>query len=196
MSGDSIQPRVDDGEIGNCMWPQMELPVPLDDITHLRELAAAIRNEAEVARRYAATIANDGAGALSGLFVRVHHERERAVSGFVALLRHRQAALAVQAMLADPGKDWSLDELASRANASRSTLVRVFRKVANMAPLKLLMELRLELARRKLWATDLTLAQIAYEIGYQSESAFSRAFRRRFGMPPRQAARRFGLSQG
>jgi AraC-like DNA-binding protein len=63
----------------------------------------------------------------------------------------------------------------------------MFQKLAYMPPLEFLTELRLELARRKLATSGLPLGEIAAEIGYQSESAFSRAFRRRFGFPPGEA---------
>jgi len=56
--------------------------------------------------------------------------------------------------------------------------------VAHRAPLEFLTELRLELARRKLRTTRLVLADVAAEAGYQSESSFSRAFKRRFGHAP------------
>jgi AraC family transcriptional activator of mtrCDE len=58
-----------------------------------------------------------------------------------------------------------------------------------MAPLAFLAELRLSLARRKLHAGTESLATIAAEAGYRSESAFSRAFQRRFGVRPGEARR-------
>jgi AraC family transcriptional activator of mtrCDE len=87
-------------------------------------------------------------------------------------------------MLKEPARNWSLNELATRANASRASFVRMFKGVAQRAPLEFLTELRLELARQKLNTTDLALADVAAEAGYQSESSFSRAFKRRFGRPP------------
>jgi AraC family transcriptional activator of mtrCDE len=87
-------------------------------------------------------------------------------------------------MLGSPSRAWTLDELASYASASRASLVRMFQKTVRMAPVEFLAELRLSLARRRLSATTLSLAQIAAEIGYRSESSFSRAFRRRFGVTP------------
>jgi transcriptional regulator GlxA family with amidase domain len=99
-------------------------------------------------------------------------------------LHVRQLGGAVRAMLEAPARTWSLNELAARANASRASFVRMFQGVAQRAPLEFLTELRLELASRKLRTTSLPLADVAAEAGYQSESSFSRAFRRRFGRPP------------
>jgi AraC family transcriptional activator of mtrCDE len=87
-------------------------------------------------------------------------------------------------MLAEPGRGWTLDELAKRASTSRATLVRLFRNAVRVAPLAFLTELRLSLARHRMLATSTPLAVIAEEVGYQSETAFSRAYRRRFGVAP------------
>ena len=146
------------------------------------QLVTLIKEELDAARPGAAAVAADLASALLVMVVRNHLERERTSDGTLRLLGHPQAGRAVAAMLAEPGRAWSLDELAGRANASRASLVRMFRRMAEMAPLAFLAELRLQLARRELSNTTLPLAEIAAGIGYQSESAFSRAFHRCFGM--------------
>jgi AraC family transcriptional activator of mtrCDE len=63
----------------------------------------------------------------------------------------------------------------------------MFKKQVNLAPLEFLLGLRMEAAWRKLASTPTTLEHIAAEVGFRSESAFSRAFRRRFGIPPGEA---------
>jgi len=87
-------------------------------------------------------------------------------------------------MLGDLARDWTLDELAAHANASRASLVRIFQRTAQIPPLAFLAELRLELARRKLSGGGKPIAAIAAQVGYSSESTFSRAFYRRFGHRP------------
>jgi AraC family transcriptional activator of mtrCDE len=166
--------------------PEAIVITPSDgpDAARMRRLIAAIVDEIESARAGVNAIATDLASALFIMVVRVHLEREHAGNGLLGLLAHRQAGRALVAMLEDLGRAWTLDTLAARANASRASLVRMFRKLVHRPPLEFLSELRLELARRKLTTSSLPLGDIAAEIGYQSESAFSRAFRRRFGMPP------------
>ncbi len=154
------------------------------DAARLYHLVVAIRDELQTPRPGARAIANDVASALLMMIVRIHLGREGAADGLLHIIGHRRAARAVQAMLTSPGRAWTLDELAGHASASRASLVRMFKKSIRMAPLQFLAELRLGLARRRLAATNLPLGQIAAEIGYQSESSFSRAFRRRYGMPP------------
>jgi len=150
----------------------------------LRRLISAIGDELDAGRAGAHAIASGLASVLFMMIVRIHLDRECVVEGLLRILSHRQAAHAVEAMLSSPSRAWTLDELANHASTSRASLVRMFRKTVRMAPLEFLAELRLGLARHTLSATNLPLAQIAAEIGYLSESSFSRAFRRRFGMSP------------
>lgn len=159
------------------------------DAGRLGQLMAAIRDELEAARPGAGAIAADLASALLVMILRAHFDREPADTGLLGLLTQRQSARTVGAMLATLDRPWTLDELAAHAGASRATLVRIFQKTAGMAPLAFLAELRLGLARRKLLAGTGSLAEIAAEVGYQSESAFSRAFQRRYGMRPGEARR-------
>ncbi|MHB8885092.1 MAG: AraC family transcriptional regulator [Methylovirgula sp.] len=155
--------------------------------SRLRMLMSAIQDELESGRVGAEAIACDLASAMFVMVVRIHLAREGCEQGLLGLLAHRQAGRAVAAMLADPAKNWTLDELGALANASRANLVRMFQRTAQLAPLAFLAELRLELARRKLGATSLPVASIATEVGYKSESGFSRAFYRRFGIRPGEA---------
>ena len=152
--------------------------------SRLRMLMSAIQEELEGAQAGAQAIAADMASALFVMVVRIHLDREGCSNGLLALLAHQQAGKAVAAMLEDPAKSWTLDELAARANASRASLARMFQRTARLAPLAFLTELRLELARRKLSTGVLPVAAVARQVGYESESAFSRAFNRRFGMRP------------
>jgi AraC family transcriptional activator of mtrCDE len=154
--------------------------------SRLLMLMSAIQEELESAEAGAAAIATDLASALFVAIVRIHL-KNGCNNGLFGLLAHQQAGRAVVAMLDDPAKSWTLDELAARANASRASLVRMFRRIAQLTPLTFLTELRLDLARCKLSTTARPIAAVAYQVGYSSESAFSRAFQRRFGMRPSES---------
>ncbi|WP_139044028.1 cupin domain-containing protein [Allomesorhizobium alhagi] len=154
------------------------------DSSNIRQLITFLAEELNGARAGASAIAADMASSLMIIVVRAHLESEHASDGLLSLLGHPQAGRAVAAMLDQPGRAWSLDELATLANASRANLVRIFRKTAHVPPLAFLSEMRLELARRKLRASNRPLAGIAAEVGFQSESAFSKAFHLRFGIRP------------
>jgi AraC family transcriptional regulator, activator of mtrCDE len=157
------------------------------DTLHAQHLITLIKAELDSARPGAAAIAADLASALLVMAVRTYIESQTASESILALLSHPQAGRAVGAMLQDLSRAWTLDELAALANASRANLVRIFRKTAQVAPLAFLSEMRLELARRKISSSSRPLAGIAAEAGYQSESAFSRAFQLRYGMRPGEA---------
>jgi AraC family transcriptional activator of mtrCDE len=155
--------------------------------SRMRMLMSAIQEEVEAERAGATAIATDLASALFVMVLRSHLDCTQGASGMLGLLAHRQLGRAMAAMLNDPGRNWTLDELAAHAHASRASLVRMFRRTAQRPPLAMLTELRLELARRKLCGADVPIAAVAAEVGYKSESSFSRAFHRRFGMRPGEA---------
>jgi AraC family transcriptional activator of mtrCDE len=150
----------------------------------LRMLMSTIHEELQGVHAGAEAIATDLASALFVMVVRIHLGRDDRSGSLSGTLAHPQIGRTVAAMLDDPARNWTLDELAACAHASRASLVRMFRRSTQKSPLAFLADLRLELAQRKLSATTLPVATIAVEVGYKSESAFSRAFQRRFGMRP------------
>ena len=150
----------------------------------LQQMVLAIRDELMTALPGALAISINLASALMVMVLRLHLARQNMGSGLLGLLSQRQAARVAIAMIEQPGKSWTLDDLADLAGASRATLVRLFQKITGTAPLEFLTDLRLNLARNKLAGGSLTMAEIAASVGYQSESAFSRAFSRHFGMAP------------
>jgi AraC family transcriptional activator of mtrCDE len=162
----------------------------------LRMLVQAIDEELQAARPGATTIATQLATALFVMMLRMHFEQSAPSSGILRLLASSSSARAVSAMLRAPAHPWTLDELAAEAHVSRATLVRIFRREGDLPPLGFLSELRLGLAHQRLSSTHATLAQVAAAVGYDSESAFARAFRKRYGISPgRLRARHEGRSR-
>jgi AraC family transcriptional activator of mtrCDE len=152
-------------------------------LDRMRMLVRAIHDELKGGRLGALAVATDLASALFVQMLRVHCERA-SDAGTLRLLSSLPSARAVSAMLRAPGHDWTLDALAAEAHVSRASLVRIFRKTAGVAPLAFLTDLRLGLARQRLASTEASIARVAAEVGYQSESAFARAFHRRFKTTP------------
>jgi transcriptional regulator GlxA family with amidase domain len=91
---------------------------------------------------------------------------------------------ALAAMKAEPARPWTVAALAKVAGLSRAPFARRFREATGRSPVRWLAEQRLAVAEELLLETDLGLAAIAAEIGYGSEFAFSKAFKRRFGVAP------------
>src|SRR5690349_1376955 len=86
----------------------------------------------------------------------------------------------------DPGRAWTLDTLARATQTPRATLTRRFAALTGQSPIAYLTAWRMSLAARRLRDGDATVRQIAHEVGYDSEFAFARAFKRATGSAPGQ----------
>lgn len=120
---------------------------------------------------------------------------ERAREGHAARAFDRRVARALQLMQAQPAERWTVEALAKAAGLSRAAFARRFLAELGVPPLRYLAELRMRRAAELLAEGDGSLAAIAAEIGYDSEFAFSRAFKRHTGEAP-GAFRRRSRSQG
>ncbi|HJY86040.1 MAG TPA: helix-turn-helix transcriptional regulator, partial [Candidatus Acidoferrales bacterium] len=83
-----------------------------------------------------------------------------------------------------PSDPWTIGELARRVGISRSVLAERFRHFLGVPPMAYLARWRMQLGAQLLTSTPRSVAQIAAEVGYESEPAFNRAFKREFGSPP------------
>jgi AraC-like DNA-binding protein len=79
---------------------------------------------------------------------------------------------------------WTIADLADEVGISRSALVERFTRYVSEPPMAYLTRWRLQLAARSLEKTSRGVAEIASDVGYESEAAFNRAFKREFGRPP------------
>jgi AraC-like DNA-binding protein len=89
----------------------------------------------------------------------------------------------------DPAHGWTLQELAMRASMSRSTFAMRFKETVGESPIEYLTRWRMLLAADKLANSGDPVSAIALSLGYESESAFSTAFKRVMGCSPRQYGR-------
>ncbi len=104
--------------------------------------------------------------------------------GWLAALRDPVLAPAMSMLHASPERKWTVAELASSAAVSRSLLDERFRQVLGRSPIRYLTEWRMHLAEDLLATTDVGIFTLARRVGYDSEEAFSRAFKRARGLPP------------
>jgi len=126
----------------------------------------------ETLRRYMTQLPEEQTGWLAGA-------RDPEVGGALALL-HRE-----------PSHPWTIADLAHKVGVSRSVLADRFRRFLGEPPMSYLGRWRLRLGAQLLQSSSRSVAQIASEVGYESEAAFNRAFKREFGNPP--ARYRYGL---
>ena len=105
-------------------------------------------------------------------------------TGWLAGLRDPVVARVLALMHSDIARAWSVDELGRQAGISRSALAERFSRFIGLAPMQYLSHWRLQVAAQRLKGTSASLAQVAEAIGYESEAAFSRAFKKKFGSAP------------
>ena len=120
---------------------------------------------AETLRRYVAQAPEHDVGWLAGV-------RDPEIGKVLAVMHRRPAA------------PWTLEKLAQEGGLSRSVLAARFRHYVGEPPMAYLTRWRLQLGAQLLGSTSYSVAQIAAEVGYDSEQAFNRAFKRDFGEPP------------
>jgi len=104
--------------------------------------------------------------------------------GWLAGVRDPHVGRALAALHADPERGWSLDDLARVSALSRSALGERFAALIGEPPMQYLTRWRLALAAEALREGGDAIARIAERAGYESDAAFSRAFKREFGVPP------------
>jgi AraC-like DNA-binding protein len=164
-----------------CEWIATSFRYAASELTTVRAgsaIALAKLSEllfVEAVRRYLETLPADRRGWLAGL-------RDPVVGRALALL-HAQLA-----------RPWTAEELAREAGASRSGFAERFTTLMGVPPMKYLTGWRMQVATERLRETQRSVAQIAAEVGYESEIAFSRAFKREFSASPAQWRRKLAKS--
>jgi AraC-like DNA-binding protein len=121
----------------------------------------------EAVRQYSTTLATEDVGWLKGL-------KDPHIGRALALIHQNISA------------SWSAESLAKEVALSRSAFMERFKNLVGMPPIRYLTVWRLQTAKLNLRETSATIAQLAHSVGYESEEAFSRAFKREFGAPPAQ----------
>ncbi|HYP86868.1 MAG TPA: AraC family transcriptional regulator, partial [Polyangiaceae bacterium] len=119
----------------------------------------------EVVRRYVAQLPPGGVGWFAGL-------------------RDENVGRALQKLHQRPTHDWSLEGLAKECGLSRSVLAERFAHLVGVPPIQYLAKWRIQLAASLLRSGKSSLAEIADQVGYGSEAALSRAFKRQVGIAP------------
>jgi AraC-like DNA-binding protein len=110
--------------------------------------------------------------------------------GWFAAFNDPVAGTALKCLHALPLRNWSVDALAREVGVSRTVLAERFKHFLDQPPMQYLAQWRLQLAAQSMKSSDLPLKAIADQTGYESEAAFSRAFKRHFGSAPGDWRRR------
>ncbi len=155
----------------SAAWLESSLRFATEEAASVRAGSATVLSKlselvfVEAVRRYVDTMPDDRKGWLAGL-------RDRFVARALTLMHGR------------PAHPWTVEDLARRVGMSRSGLAQRFTDLLGVPPMQYLAQWRLQLAAQQLRLSDRPLASVAEDVGYESEAAFNRAFKREFGVPP------------
>jgi AraC-like DNA-binding protein len=121
-------------------------------------------------------------------------EDPAAQTGWLGALRDRQIGRAISSIHREPARDWSLETLASEAAMSRSAFAARFAEPVGEPAMHYVTRWRMHTALTWLREDSVTVGDLSRRLGYESEAAFSRAFKRYMGVPPGVARRNGGAS--
>lgn len=104
--------------------------------------------------------------------------------GWLAGVKDPEVGRALRLLHARPERQWTVEDLAREVGVSRSGLAQRFTELTGEAPMRYLTSWRIQLAKHLMLQADLSIAEVADRVGYESEAAFNRAFKRHVGTPP------------
>ena len=105
-------------------------------------------------------------------------------SGWLAALRDRHVGRTLSLLHERPAHPWTVEELAAKVGLSRSALGERFNALIGTPPMQYLTRWRISLAAAQLRESNASIMRVATDVGYDSEAAFNRAFKRELGLPP------------
>ena len=166
----------------------LPLTIHVDTLTlaneWLQQTSRFISEEAQATRPGSEAIVTRLADIVVVQTIRSWFETSEGEHSWLAALRDQQIGKALAVMHREPLRDWSVAALASDIGMSRSALSARFSKLVGQSVIQYLTEWRMQLAREELLGTGKTIAALVDKYGYHSEAAFSRAFKRTFGVTP------------
>lgn len=165
--------------------PVVHLPAAAEEAAGVRWAIGRIDAELRHRRLGSTLVAEHLAHVMLIQALRVHLMRDAPhTSGWLAGTADPVVSVALRQLHLRPAHPWTVEELARSAGVSRSTMAARFKSTVGMGPSEYLTDWRIELAADRLRRGDATVATVAREVGYGSESAFSVAFKRVIGISP------------
>lgn len=157
------------------------------DKAELRWSLERMRQELREQRPGASLVAQQLATAMLVQALRLHlAEGLSGRAGWLRALMDKQMKAAISAMHDDPAQRWTVQQLAERSGMPRSIFAQKFKATVGTSPMEYLTRWRMLLAGHRLSGSEEPISVIARSLGYESESAFGKAFRRVMGFSPRE----------
>jgi AraC-like DNA-binding protein len=165
--------------------PRLLLARSTDGIGYLVELFRVAADETRARRSGGESVLSKAAELMFVEVIRRHIEAlPNDAMSWLAGLRDRHVGAALHLMHARPAEPWTVERLAHEVGLSRTVFADRFAQLVQDSPMQYLTNLRMQLATRLLERQGVGLAQVAAEVGYESEAAFNRAFKKYVGEPP------------
>ena len=162
--------NIDDSDMNQFSW--------LKNITEL------VMQEAEKEQSGSSVIVNKLGEVLFIHTLRAYIEKNSSDHGFIAAMQDDRMNRVLKAIHTSPDNDWKLEQLAQIAAMSRTSFANHFKKLIGQTPFSYITQWRLLKAKELLKESALTVGEIAEKIGYQSEAAFNRVFKKRVNKTP------------
>jgi AraC-like DNA-binding protein len=166
----------------------------MPEVMQMHELAASEPGIPHLLTAMACELALDRVGAggiltrladvVAAALIRHWVEKGCGSAGWVAAARDPDIGRVLAAVHRDPTRDWTVEALAAIMRASRSSFALRFASVVGETPARYVAQLRMQQAKQWLVRDRMKIALVARQLGYESEAAFSRAFKRIIGAPP------------
>lgn len=168
------------------LMPEVMLVTTLQDrYPEVLPMLEAMEREARQARAGSASILSRLADVVSAFIVRAWVECGCGdASGWISALRDPRLGRVIAAIHRDPGRNWTVADLAAEMGSSRSVFAERFLDVTGVTPVHYLTEMRMRLAAQWIARDKMPIEMAAHRLGYGSQAAFSRAFKRIMGHPP------------
>lgn len=150
----------------------------------LATLLRLLRAETDAPGAGSAAVLQHFCAALFALCLRGALKGSAVTQGLLALSRHPRLAELASGIVQRPGEAWTLEDMARRANWSRSSLIRAFQAATGISPAAFLVQVRMTEASRLLRESQGSVDGVGEAVGYASAAAFQRAFKRETGFTP------------
>jgi len=161
-----------------------------DDFTWLPAMLDMMEAETRVERPGTQGVVSDLSSAVFTLVLRAWLESGQMLPGALAMMRHPILQKVALLILERPEHNWTVEALAGQVHMSRATLLRLVAKYDAPTPQQLQTELRMHRAAQHLARGNVSAGRVAEMVGYESEAAFNRAFKRAFDITPGRYAQR------
>lgn len=156
----------------------------LKQFTWLKNITDLVIEEAEKEKSGSGIIVNKLGEILFVCTLRAYIEKNKSIKGFIAAIQDERISKVLKEIHSSPQNDWKIEQLAKIAAMSRTSFSNRFKSLTGETPFNYITQWRLLQAKELLEESSLSVGEIAEQVGYQSEAAFSRVFKKRVSLTP------------